>query len=293
MSDSITIQKVGNGYFLVLGQPIKFSEQGDDIFVAETIESLTRIITEMFGVNLQSVAEEEQPTPTPVNDPLVETQNVENNPVNDDEEEDEDIFIIPAASTGGGEAIQESPICVSGDEPDPASEEGLSESCSTDTENQDNYGEGNRETVSHEKGESVRDTAPRASVSKGPDKQSKVLKPQPYTPENTGISQMQLTVLQIICHLTDLNKGPVTPTDINERIFPPPANLTTTVMPLIKKRFIKKQTEGGRVTYLPLKRPDSRKYEPLPVTEEDGVPVIRCEPRNIGSRSNSEGGFKI
>ena len=134
---------------------------------------------------------------------------------------------------------------------------------------------------------------PKKPVDTVPDKQSKVPKQQPYTPESTGLSEMQLSVLQIICHLIDLDQGPVQGIDINERIFPAPSNLTMIMNPLIKKGFIKKQGEGRAVTYIPLKRPDGRKYEALPVTEENGVPVIHCEPRNIGSRSNSEGGLKL
>lgn len=285
----ISIEETKNGFAIYEGHEDPIVE---DIYVAENFQGLIEVLEGIFGRSLESESEEEKLPPIQAIEPAEEIQNVENNPVNDDEE-DEDIFIIPAAATCGGEAIQEGPICISGDAPDPASEEGLSESCSADTGNQEHHSDGNREAVPHQKRESVRNPSSGAPVSKGPDKQSKALKPQPYTPESTGLSQMQLTVLQIVCHLTDLNKGLVTPADINERIFPPPANLTTTVMPLIKKRFIKKQTEGGRVTYLPLKRPDSRKYEPLPVTKEDGVPVIHCEPRNIGSRSNSEGGLKI
>lgn len=280
----IMISQTRNGY--IVYDP-DAAVKHEDYSVAETMESLVFVIADRFGASLESKTEEK------LHVKIEEIQNVENNPINDDEEPDESVFIIPVAATGGGESIQEGPICVSGDAPDPAPEEGLSESCSADTGNQENHSEANRERISDQKGESVLSPHSRGPVSKGYDEQSKVLKPEPYTPENTGLSQMQLTVLQVVCHLTDLNKGPVTPADINECIFPPPTNLTTTIMPLIKKRFIKKQTEGRSVTYLPLKRPDDRKYEPLPVTKEDGVPVIHCEPRNIGSRSNSEGGLKI
>lgn len=286
----ICISETKNGYAI-------FDRDEDhchkNTYVAESTKSLIAIIADIFGEELESVTEEEKLPAARMSDPPEEIRNAENNPINDDEEPDESVFIIPAAAAGGGESIQEGPIRVSGDTPDPASEERLSESRSTDTGNQENYSEGNRETVSLDKGEPVSTPAPRGPVSKGHDRQSQVLKPQPYTPENTGLPQMQLSVLQVICHLEDLNKGPVTGADINEHIFPPPSNLTTLMKPLIKKGFIEKHTEGRSVMYLPLKRPDGRKYEALPVTEEDGVPVIHCEPRNIGSRSNSEGGLKI
>lgn len=279
----IVISQTRNGYMVY--EP-DAAVKHEEYSVAETMESLMLVIADRFGVSLETKTEEK------LHVKIEEIQIVENAPVNDDEEDD-DIFIIPAAATGGGESIQDGEVCISEDAPDPASEERLSEPCSTDAGNPENDSEKNREIISYQERESIRTPTPGGPVSKGHERQSKVLKPQPYTPESTGLSEMQLSVLQIICHLVDLNQGPVYGSDINERVFPAPANLTTLVKPLIKKGFIKKRTEGRNVEYIPLKRPDGRKYGPLPVTKEDGVPVIHCEPRNIGSRSNSEGGLKI
>lgn len=286
----ICILETKNG-FAIFNPDDDFSYE--NTYVAENLKSVTRIIADIFGTELESEAEEEKLQTVKISDKSEEIQSVENNPINDDEEPDESVFIIPVAAAGGGESIQDGTIRVSGGAPDPAPEERLSESCSADTGDQENHSEANRERIPDQKGESVSTSQSRGPVSKGYERQSEVLKPQPYTPENTGLSQMQLSVLQIVCHLIDLNKGLVTGADINERVFPAPANLTMIIKPLVKRGFIKKQTEGHSVTYIPLKRPDGRKYEPLPVTEEDGVPVIHCEPRNIGSRSNSEGGLKI
>lgn len=263
----IIISQTKNGY--IIYEPDASSKHAE-VSVAETMETLALVIADRFGVNLDSKIEEEKLPPMQVIEPIEEIQNVENDPVNDDEE-DEEVFVIPAVATGGEAGIQEREVYDPGDAPERAPEERLSE-------------------PPQEEGYS-RSTA--WDINTGSDRQSEAPKQQPYTPENTGLSEMQLSVLQIICHLVDLDQGPVSGGDINERMTPPPSNLTTLMQPLIKKGFIKKRTEGRAVTYTPLKRPDGRKYDPLPVTDESGVPVIHCEPRNVGSRSNSEGGLKI
>ena len=266
----IIISRTKNGY--IIYEPDASSKHAE-VSVAETMETLALVIADRFGVNLDSKIEEEKLPPMLVIEPVEEIQNVENNPINDDEEAEESVFVIPAVAAGGEENIQEKEVCVSEDVPEPAPEERLSEPPKEE--------------------EHLRGDAPREYIGTGSDKKSEAPKQQPYTPENTGLSQMQLSVLQIICSLVDLNQDPVSGADINDRIFPAPSNITMITKPLIKKGFIKKRSEGRNVVYTPLKRPDGRKYEALPVTEEDGVPVIHCEPRNVGSRSNSEGGFKI
>lgn len=265
----IIISQTKNGY--IVYEP-DASSKHEEVSVAETMETLALVIADRFGVNLDSKIEEEKLPPMQVIEPVEEIQNVENDPVNDDEEKEE-VFVIPAVAAGGEASIQEREVRVSEDAHELANEESLSKS--------------------PQKREFLRHPAPGEPVSTESDRQSEAPKQQPYTPENTGLSEMQLSVLQIICHLVDLNQDSVSGADINERIFPAPANLTMLIKPLIKKGFIKKRTEGRAVTYTPLKRPDGRKYESLPVTDEGGVPVIHCEPRNIGSRSNSEGGLKI
>lgn len=266
----IIISEVKNGY--IVYEPDTSSKHAE-VSVAETMETLALIIADRFGVLLESKTEEETLEPEPVHDTFKEIQNVENDPVNDDEEVDENVFVIPAVATVWEASIQEREIRISEDTPEPAPEEKLSEP--------------------PQKEKSLRGNAPRKHISTGSDRQSEAPKQQPYTPENTGLSEMQLSVLQIICHLVDLDQGPVSGVDINERLFPASSNLTMITTPLIKKGFIKKRSEGRNVVFTPLKRPDGREYESLPVTEEDGVPVIHCEPRNIGSCSNSEGGLKL